>query len=43
MRKMTIEEMEEEDAKADMWIQEEKIRQHEEALERASKNGSERL
>ena len=43
MRKMTIEEMEEQDAMADAWIEEEKIRQHEELLEKESKNGFESL
>lgn len=43
MRKMTIEEMEYEDAKADMLIEEEKIRQYEEARERAAKKGPESL
>jgi len=41
MRKMSIEEMEEQDAMADAWIEEEKIRQYEEVLEKESKNGSE--
>lgn len=43
MKKMTIEEMEEQDAMANAWIEEEKIRQWEESLERASRNGSESL
>jgi hypothetical protein len=43
MKKLTWQEMEEQDSMADAWIEEEKIRQWEEALERASQNGSESL
>jgi len=40
MRKMTIEEMEEIDAQGEAWIEEEKIRRHEESLEKESNNGT---
>jgi len=40
MRTKTFEEMEHDDDMADAWIEEEKIRRYEEALEKESQKGS---